>query len=68
MTEKEQMVFDEYGTAYPCCGNCEFIREAGFRLMCREHLEYREYSSVKCIRYKFHQRIDKLEELNNSAK
>lgn len=63
MTEQEKQTFDEYGTAYPCCGNCEQIREAGFRLMCRKYFEYREYSSVKCIEYNHKQRIQKLEEL-----
>lgn len=63
MTEAEKTTFDEYGTAYPCCGNCIFIREIGFGLMCKKYLEYREYSSVKCTEYKHEQHINELEEL-----
>ena len=63
MTEVEKAIFDEYGTAYPCCGNCIHIREAGYKLMCRKYLEYRNYSSVKCSEYSHQQHIKKLEEL-----
>lgn len=65
MTKLEKQIFDEYGTAYPCCGNCEKIREAGFKLMCRKYFEYREYDSVKCSEYKHKQSIQKLEELED---
>lgn len=63
MTEQERMAKDEYGTAYPCCGNCENVRQGGFRLMCRNNFDYREFSSVKCVFYKFKQNIPILEEL-----
>ena len=63
MTQEEKSIFDEYGTAYPCCGNCENIREACFKLMCRKNLEYRDFGSVKCAYYKYKQNIQMLEEL-----
>ena len=64
MTKQEKLTFDEYGTAYPCCGNCTYIREAGFKLMCAKHLQYRDYSSVKCLDYDHKQFIDKLKILD----
>lgn len=63
MTEEGKSIFNEYGTVYPCCGNCIFIREVGFWLICRKYLEYRDYDSVKCVDYKHEQHINKLEEL-----
>ena len=63
MTQEEKVVFDEYGTAYPCCGNCVFIREAGFNLICKKHLEYRDYNSIKCPEYSYENHIQKLEQL-----
>ena len=63
MTEQEKFTFDEYGTAYPCCGNCEHIREAGFGLMCDKYLEYRDYNYLKCTSYKYKQNIQVLKEL-----
>ena len=63
MTKEEKEIFDEYGTAYPCCGNCENIREACFKLMCRKTFDYRDFGSVKCLYYKYKQNIQKLEEL-----
>lgn len=63
MTTEEKITFDEYGTAYPCCGNCAFIREAAFKLMCKKYLTYRDYDSIKCMEYKHQQNIDILEEL-----
>ena len=62
MTQKEKLTFDEYGTAYPCCGNCEHIREVGFRLMCKKYLEFRVYDSVKCPSYNYKQNIQVLGE------
>lgn len=63
MTQQERQTFDEYGTAYPCCGNCANIREAAFRLMCKLNYDYRDYSSVKCVYYKYSQNTPILEEL-----
>ena len=68
MTEVEKAIFDEYGTAYPCCGNCIHIREAGYKLMCRKYLEFRDYSSVKCSEYSHQQHINELEELEDKNK
>ena len=63
MTPEEKSVFDEYGTAYPCCGNCINIREACFKLMCKLNFDYREFGSLKCVYYKFKQNVPILEEL-----
>ena len=63
MTPEEKSVFDEYGTAYPCCGNCANIREACWKLMCKLNYEYREFGSLKCVYYKFKQNVPVLEEL-----
>lgn len=64
MTEREKEIFDEYGTAYPCCGNCIHIREAGNKLICKKYLDYRDYNSVKCSEYSHQQHISELEELS----
>lgn len=63
MTREEKITSDEYRTTYLCCGNCEHIREAGFRLMCKKYLEYRDYDSIKCSSYKYKQSIQVLEDL-----
>lgn len=63
MTKEEKERENEYGTAYPCCGNCEFIRRAGFKLMCQKHYEYRDFDSIKCFDYKFKEYIPQLDEL-----
>jgi len=63
MTKEEKYNVEQYGTAYPCCGNCLNIREAGFKLMCKLYFSYRDYDSCKCIDYKYQKHIDKLEEL-----
>ena len=64
MTKEEKLIFDEYGTAYPCCGNCENIRQAAFKLMCRKNFSYRDFDSIKCVYYKYKQNVPKLEELS----
>ena len=63
MTKEEKSIFDEYGTAYPCCGNCENIRQGAFKLMCRKNFDYRDFDSIKCVYYKYKQHVPILEEL-----
>ena len=53
MTKQEKFKFDEYGTAYPCCGNCESIRRAGFKLMCKRYETFRGFDDIKCSEYSF---------------
>lgn len=61
MTEGEKKILEEYGTAYPCFGNCIHIREAGYKLICRKYLEFRDYNSIKCSEYSYQQHINELE-------
>lgn len=63
MTQEEKYLENEYGTAYPCCGNCVSIRRAGFKLICQKYYEYRDFDSVKCFNYEFKEYIPKLDEL-----
>lgn len=63
MTPGEQGHLKEYGTAYPCCGNCEYIRRAGYKLMCKRNFDYRDFDSIKCYAYRFKEYIPQLEEL-----
>lgn len=65
MTNEEKKRLEQYGTAYPCCGNCANIREAGYKLMCRNTYDYRDYDSIKCVYYEYKQQIQELEELRH---
>lgn len=61
MTKQDKMVLEEYGTVFPCCGNCKFIKQLGFKLHCEKFFQYRDYDSVKCGDYTLQQWIpDKL--------
>ena len=68
MTEGERYHFETYGTAYPMCGNCEHIREAASKLICKKFLEFRDYTSVKCLDYKHSQFVKCWEELGKYTK
>ena len=65
MTPEEKERMEQYGTTCPCCGNCENIREAGYRLMCQKYYDYRDYDSIKCTEYKHKQHIPELKELQH---
>lgn len=58
MTVKQENYNKEtYGTKYPCCGNCEHIREIAGKLMCGKFLKFRDFDSVKCLDYKYMQHM-----------
>lgn len=59
--QQEKYNLETYGTKYPCCGNCEHIREIAGKLMCEKYLEFRDFSSVKCLAYKFLQQMKLME-------
>jgi len=57
MTPDEKKTQEKYGTAYPCCGNCISIRQAGFKLMCDKYKKFRDFDSIKCGEYQYKEYI-----------